>query len=92
MHRAKLHDLKPTASSCIMRAEMSVTDCHAPQFRDLTAAKAAEAKALGLKVIPWTVNEVADAESLIAMGVDGIITDYPDRMVPVIKQKGLAPN
>ena len=35
------------------------------------------AKALGLKVIPWTVNERADMERLIALGVDGIITDYP---------------
>ena len=39
-----------------------------------------EAKALGLKVIPWTVNERADMERLIALGVDGIITDYPDRL------------
>jgi glycerophosphoryl diester phosphodiesterase len=32
-----------------------------------------------VKVIPWTVNEVNDMESLIEMGVDGIITDYPNR-------------
>lgn len=60
-----------------------------PQFRDVSAHRIAEAKALGLKVIPWTVNEVLDAESLIGMGVDGIITDYPDRLMPVINQKGL---
>jgi len=35
--------------------------------------------AAGMRVVPWTVNEVADMERLISMGVDGIITDYPDR-------------
>lgn len=60
-----------------------------PQFRDVSAQRVAEAKGLGLKVIPWTVNEVADAERLIDMAVDGLITDYPDRMVIVVRQKGL---
>lgn len=32
----------------------------------------------GMKVIPWTVNEREEMEKLIALGVDGIITDYPD--------------
>ncbi len=31
-----------------------------------------------LKVIPWTVNDKAAIDRLRAMGVDGIITDYPD--------------
>ena len=34
----------------------------------------------GMKVIPWTVNETKTMESLIKMGVDGIITDYPNRI------------
>lgn len=37
----------------------------------------------GLEVVPWTVNEVPDMENLIKMGVDGIITDYPDRIEQV---------
>jgi len=37
-----------------------------------------------MKVIPWTVNEVDRMKELIAMGVDGIITDYPDRIGKVI--------
>ena len=32
-----------------------------------------------LRVIPWTVNEVKDMQALKKMGVDGIITDYPNR-------------
>ncbi|GAB3537777.1 glycerophosphodiester phosphodiesterase family protein [Pontibacter brevis] len=34
----------------------------------------------GLKIIPWTVNTKARMNQLIRMGVDGIITDYPDRV------------
>ena len=49
----------------------------------------AAAKALGLKVIPWTVNERADMERLIALGVDGIITDYPDRLRAVMAEKNM---
>ena len=49
----------------------------------------AAAKALGLKVIPWTVNERADMERLIALGVDGIITDYPDRLRAVMAAKDM---
>jgi glycerophosphoryl diester phosphodiesterase len=34
--------------------------------------------AQGIKVVPWTVNEVPEMNALIQMGVDGIITDYPN--------------
>ena len=51
-----------------------------PYFRNVTAALVKEAQALGLKVIPWTVNEMADLKLAIETGVDGIITDYPDRL------------
>jgi glycerophosphoryl diester phosphodiesterase len=32
----------------------------------------------GIKIIPWTVNTVKDMNYLIDLGVDGIITDYPN--------------
>jgi glycerophosphoryl diester phosphodiesterase len=64
-------------------------DIWAPYFRDLDAARLVEAKALGLRVIVWTVNEVADMHKLIDLGVDGIITDYPDRLRKVARQRGL---
>jgi len=35
--------------------------------------------AKSIKVVPWTVNEVSDMKRLIALGVDGLITDHPDR-------------
>jgi glycerophosphoryl diester phosphodiesterase len=55
-----------------------------PLHRNARPDDVAAAKALGLKVIPWTVNERADMERLIGLGVDGIITDYPDRLRAVM--------
>lgn len=46
-----------------------------------TAENVAAAHARGQKVTCWTVNEVADAKNLIAMGVDGLTGDYPDRLL-----------
>jgi len=60
-----------------------------PNFRNVTAASLAEAGALRLPVIPWTVNERPDMARLIEMGVSGIITDYPDRLRAVMTDKKL---
>lgn len=61
-----------------------------PNFRDLDADIVREAKSLGLAVIPWTVNEAADIERVIGWGVDGLITDYPDRAKSILDAKGIA--
>ncbi len=60
-----------------------------PNYRDLTEALLKEAKGLGLQVLPWTVNDPPDMERLIDWGVDGIITDYPDRLRDVMAAKRL---
>ena len=39
----------------------------------------------GIKVIPWTVNNINDMQKLIAMGVDGLITDYPNLAIDLCK-------
>ncbi len=49
-----------------------------PFFRDLSQLLVSEAQALGIVVVPWTVNEKADMERLLQWGVDGLITDYPN--------------
>ena len=59
-------------------------------WRNLTPKDLAAAHALGLKVLPWTVNERGDMRSLIELGVDGIITDYPDRLREVMAEKRMA--
>jgi glycerophosphoryl diester phosphodiesterase len=60
-----------------------------PLYRNAKPDDIAAAKALGLKIIPWTVNERADMERLIALGVDGIITDYPDRLRAAMAAKDM---
>lgn len=50
----------------------------APGYRDLTEAQIHEAHALGLLILPWTVNRQDDMRRLLAWGVDGLISDRPD--------------
>ena len=52
-----------------------------PDYRALTKAMLDEAHAAGLRVVAWTVNEPRDIARLIDWGVDGIISDYPDRVL-----------
>jgi glycerophosphoryl diester phosphodiesterase len=47
-----------------------------------------EAHAAGMLVIPWTVDDAATMNKLIDDGVDGIITDYPDRLRTVMAERG----
>jgi glycerophosphoryl diester phosphodiesterase len=60
-----------------------------PNQGALTEALVKEAQSLGLKVVPWTVNEPADMERLIGWGVDGLISDYPDRLRDVLQRRNL---
>ncbi len=55
-----------------------------PFYTDLTAESFTEARSLGLKVVVWTVNEVSDMRALARLGVDGIVTDYPDRAIEAL--------
>jgi glycerophosphoryl diester phosphodiesterase len=58
-----------------------------PYYRNVSEAVMADANAAGLRVIPWTVNERADMERLIDLKVDGLISDYPDRLRTVLADK-----
>ena len=57
---------------------------------DLDAAKLKQAKALGLQVLTWTVNEPAHIERALELGVDGIISDRPDRVREAMARRGMA--
>lgn len=60
-----------------------------PNFNNLTPALVKQAQSLGLQVLPWTVNEAADMQLLLEQGVDGLITDYPDRLRVQMGKHGL---
>ncbi|MEU7053021.1 glycerophosphodiester phosphodiesterase family protein [Streptomyces eurythermus] len=61
-----------------------------PGFRFYSdAAMVAEAHARGLKVVPWTCDDPATVAALMDLGVDGIITDYPDRVRRIMADRGM---
>jgi glycerophosphoryl diester phosphodiesterase len=60
-----------------------------PTYRPYVTADMVEsAHQAGMKVVPWTVDDPATMKSLIDKGVDGIITDYPDRLRDVVGSEG----
>ncbi|MFM9928100.1 glycerophosphodiester phosphodiesterase [Variovorax sp. H27-G14] len=61
-----------------------------PAYADLTPAVIKEAQKLGMKVLPWTVNERADMLRLMDAGADGIITDYPDVLRDLMRERELS--
>lgn len=58
-------------------------------WRNLTPELARQARDAGLRLVPWTVNDPAVMGKLIELGVDGIITDYPDRLRAVMTARGM---
>jgi glycerophosphoryl diester phosphodiesterase len=60
-----------------------------PYFGDLDEAKLTEAHELGLAVIVWTVNEPEQIARMIDLGVDGIISDRPDRVRDEMLKRGM---
>ncbi|YCK38161.1 glycerophosphodiester phosphodiesterase family protein [Actinomadura sp. ATCC 39365] len=61
-----------------------------PAFRFYVTEKmVSDAHERGLKVIPWTCDDPATIAALIDMGIDGIITDYPDRVRQIMAERGM---
>jgi glycerophosphoryl diester phosphodiesterase len=60
-----------------------------PYFGDLSEGKLQEARGLGLTVIVWTVNEFAQIQRMLDLGVDGIISDRPDLVRQVLADRGM---
>jgi glycerophosphoryl diester phosphodiesterase len=57
-----------------------------PQFRLASRELITGVHEEGLKVFAWTVNEESEIERLLELGVDGIITDYPEKVVAVVSR------
>src|SRR4028119_1236280 len=90
----RIHALEPslpliqlyssTETSESIRADLAAASEYAvgigPSQTDVDAALVEAAHARCLDVHPYTVNEVADMERLIALGVDGMFTNFPDRL------------
>ena len=52
---------------------------YSPYYKLLNKSKVDALHKRKIKVIPWTVNEIPEMLALKGMGVDGFITDYPNR-------------
>ncbi len=80
------HDIDAIGGSVPRLVEAAGGAIWSPYHRELDKAALDEAHGLGLQVVVWTVNRPDDMRRLIGIGVDGIITDYPDRLREVMAE------
>ncbi len=59
---------------------------YSPDFNLVNQGLMQYAQQQGMKIIPWTANEPADIQRLLNFKVDGIISDYPDRVIQLVKK------
>ena len=62
---------------------------YCPDFEFLDELQVKQIHQEGLRVVPWTVNDPADWQKLIDWGIDGITTDFPDRLGEFLSAKGI---
>ena len=58
-----------------------VPNVYSPNYALVDSNLVVACKQKNIRLIPWTVNDTADMKRLKSLGVDGIITDYPDRLL-----------
>lgn len=61
----------------------------APDYKMLNRQDVELAHHLGLTIIPWTVNEPDDILNMLSLGVDGLISDWPDRVLDILRARNL---
>jgi len=64
-------------------------DIYSPDLTLVNESLMIRASAAGVAVLPWTVNTMSEMHSLISLGVSGMITDYPDRGIQVLRERGV---
>ncbi len=62
-------------------------DIYSPNYRLADERLVAALRTKGIGIAVWTVNEEADMKKMMALGVDGIITDYPDRLIGLLDKQ-----
>jgi glycerophosphoryl diester phosphodiesterase len=87
---AAVRDLDPTLARAILVrnrgryasvVEESGATILSPKYTGLQEGDVRHFQSRGIPVIPWTVNQVADIRRMLDWGVEGIISDYPDRVI-----------
>jgi glycerophosphoryl diester phosphodiesterase len=77
----------PISPASLVRQANAQIYC--PDYRFLDAAQVRHAHQEGIRVVPWTVNAGDHCLKLLDWGVDGITTDYPDRIAELLRQRGI---
>jgi glycerophosphoryl diester phosphodiesterase len=84
-----IHQQYPTIALAYLTANAKTVDenlatlgfmpkTYSPYYKGVTAETVKACHDKGMQIIPWTVNTKPEIESLVKLGVDGIITDYPN--------------
>jgi glycerophosphoryl diester phosphodiesterase len=61
-------------------------DVYSPYFKLVDRNLVEYMHSKNIQVIPWTVNEASDIRKMLDLGVDGLITDYPDLAIEVLSE------
>ncbi len=96
-----LRRLEPAVTGAVLVAEAAPVepgevaaraDCkvYCPSWHALDARQVRSAHELGVRVLPWTANAPEQWHRLLEWGVDGITTDYPDRLAAFLQEMGVA--
>lgn len=71
--------------SAVARAVSAGAGTILPRANRVTAKLIAEARRHNLKVVTWTVNDAKQMKRLMALGVDGIMSNFPDRLAAMVR-------
>jgi glycerophosphoryl diester phosphodiesterase len=73
----------------VQLARAAGADALVPHWSHCRAEDVARAHAAGLSVHPWATSEPAEIRALLAMGVDSVTSNHPDRVLAALNQSPL---
>ena len=82
-------DIKDYQGNPVKAAHAIGADIISPYYTEISKQDVDEAHSLGMKVVPWTVNNEKDMNMLLDMGVDGIISDKPWILKQVLEKRNI---
>jgi glycerophosphoryl diester phosphodiesterase len=96
-----LREIAPEIEGAVLVADAAVIDpaevaqragaaVYCPSYMFVDEEQVRKAHAGGVRVLPWTVNDAAAWRRLLAWGVDGLATDFPDRLAAFLQTRGAA--
>lgn len=88
--RLKTAVLVRRAGLALEAVDRAGTQLLALHRRSTSRRLVAQAHRAGIGVVTWTVNGSREMRKMIDIGVDGIMTDRPDRLINILRHKGLA--